>query len=185
MRWMLAMAAMAMLATTVMANGLGLYGSYWKPEDMENAWGAGAKMQVEVVPSIYVEARAGYFHEIEAEDVEDEGAPKLNVVPLELAGILKFPVDQITPYAGAGAGYYMFDVADEPEGVSITVDDKIGYFAVAGVELALSDNASLFGEAKYTWLDEVDVEAKAGGTTLKDKGDLSGFGANVGLLLKW
>lgn len=185
MRWCVGMAFVFMLATTVMGNGLGFYGSYWNPEDLDNAWGGGAKVQVEVVPSIYVEARAGYFHEVEAEDEDSEDAPKLNIVPLELAGILKFPVDQITPYVGAGAGYYMFDVADEPEGISITVDDKIGYFAVAGLELSLAENASLFGEAKYTWLDEVDIEATGFGMTIKDEGDLSGFGANVGLLLKW
>lgn len=175
---------MVLGAGMAVANGLGVYGSYWKPEDMENAWGVGAKVQVDVVPSIFVEARVGYFHEMETEDAEDDD-PKLNTLPLELAGILKFPVDQLMPFVGGGVGYYMFDVADEPAGVSISVDNKIGFFAVAGLELALGENASLFGEGKYTWLDGIDVEVKSGGLKVTDEGDLSGFGANVGLMLKW
>lgn len=185
MRVMMVIALGVLLsASVVMANGIGVYGSYWKPEDMDNGWGLGAKVQVEVVPSIFLEARGGYFHEIEVEDAEEDD-PKLSIVPLEAAGLLKFPVDQLTPYVGGGVGYYMFDVVDEPAGISIDVENKVGFFAVAGLELALGENISLFGEGKYTWLDEVEIEAETAGFKVTDEGDLSGFGANVGLLLKW
>lgn len=182
MRYVLALVVLAVAAGSTLANGIGAYGSYWDPKDLDNAWGGGAKIQIEVVPSIYLEGRLGYFPE--AEDNGDDG-PKLDIVPVELAGVLKFPVDQFTPYLGAGAGYYLFDVKDVPTGIDVTVDDEIGYFGVAGAELSLGANVSLFGEAKYTWLDEVEIKAKAGGVTITDKSNLSGWGANVGLLLKW
>lgn len=178
MRYVSALVILAMAAGSAAANGIGAYGSYWKPKDLDNAWGGGAKIQIEVVPSIYLEGRLGYFPE-----VDDE--PKLDITPVELAGVLKFPVDRFTPYLGAGAGYYLFDLKDVPAGIDVTVDDEIGYFGVAGAELSLGANVSLFGEAKYTWLDEVKVEVQVGGVTMTDKGNLSGWGANVGLLLKW
>lgn len=183
MRYILAaLAVLTLSAAVASANGLGFYGSFWKPEDLDNAFGAGAKMQIEIVPSIFAEARAGYFPKAKDKDEDDF---EVDIIPLEAAGIIKFPVDQITPYGGAGAGYYMFRVAKEPDGVSADIENKIGFFAVAGLELALGDSASLFGEAKYTWLKDVEVEAKAGGVSAKDEGDLTGFGANVGILLKW
>ena len=62
----------------------------------------------------------------------------------------------------------------------------LGDAEAGGLELALGDAASLFGEAKYTYLEEVEGSAKAGGDSESiDDGKLSGLGANVGILLKW
>lgn len=53
-------------------------------------------------------------------------------------------------------------------------DDEIGYYAVAGIALALSKGTTLFGEAKYTRVELDDAEI-----------ELDGLGANAGLMVTW
>lgn len=183
MRYILtALMVLAFATAAASANSLGFFGAYWDPDELDHAYGVGGKLQLEVAPSVYIEARATYFPK--TKDKEDDSL-KLDIIPVEAAGILKFPVDQLTPYAGGGIGYYIFRIAEEPAGVSAEVENKVGLFAVAGLELSIGDAASLFGEAKYTWLDDVELKASAGGVSDESKGKLSGFGANAGLLLKW
>ena len=184
MRYILTALVVLMFATAVAsANGIGFYGSFWKPEDLDNAFGGGAKLQVEVVPGILLEARGGYFPKAKEEDVDEI---EIDIIPVEAGGILKLPIDVVTPYVGGGIGYYMFNTAKEPSGVTVEVENKFGLYGVAGLEIALGEVASLFGEAKYTYLDKVEVTAKSGGASVShDDGKLSGFGANAGILLKW
>ena len=142
------------------ANGVGVFGTYWNVQDGgDDGFGAGAKLQFEVMPNICLEARGSYF--------PDFGDTSIDIIPAEADAIIKFPLaDQLTPYVGGGAGYYMF--AGDDEGV----DDEFGWFALAGLEFGLSQELSLFAEGKYTWLDV-------------NGGNLDGFGGNAGIMMKW
>jgi len=164
------------------AGGLGVFGSYWDTKDADSGWGAGAKFQLEVIPNICVEARGTYFPDFGKSSGDD---PKLNVIPAEADAIIKFPIsDMLVPYVGGGAGYYMFDIDNNDSAVDISVDDEFGFFALAGVEVGLSKQVSLFAEGKYTWLD-VTAKASGGGMSESEDASMNGFGGNAGLMLKW
>jgi len=186
-RILIALVVLGVAATIASAeNSIGFYGSMWKPSDLDRVWGGGAKIQMELAPSVYIEARGTYFPRAKDED-DDVDEVKIDIIPIEGLGILKLPVDEaFTPYAGGGIGYYMFRTAEEPDNVSIEVENKFGFFVVGGFEIGLGEAVKLFAEGKYTFLDNVTVKAESGGVTAEDDdGKLSGFGGNVGMLLLW
>lgn len=164
-------------AAAASANSIGLYGSYWDTDDADDGFGGGAKIQVEVVPSIYIEARGGYFPEFGGDD--DVGS--VDIIPIEVAALVKLPAGMLALYGGVGGGYYMFEVDSD---IDIDVDDELGYFVLGGVEIPLTGNLAIFGEAKYTWL-EATVSASDDTITIEEDSSLDGLGGNAGILLKW
>jgi hypothetical protein len=183
MRMFLIVLGVVLLSSVVAsaAGGLGVFGSYWDTKDADSGWGGGAKLQFETIPNIFIEARGTYFPDF-GDSSGDE--PKLDIIPAEADAIIKFPIaEQFTPYVGGGAGYYMFNVDNNDSGVDVSVDDKFGYFALAGLEIGLSKQVSLFAEGKYTWLKvTVDVSSPVSGS---EDAKLDGFGGNAGLMLRW
>ena len=181
MRMFLAVLGVVLLGSVVAcANGLGFFGSYWDTKDADSDWGGGAKLQLEIIPNVFVEARGTYFPEF-GEKSGDE--VKVDIIPVEADAILKFPIaDQFKLYGGGGAGYYIFNVKNDVDDVDIEVDNELGYFAVAGVEIALSEQVSLFAEGKYTWLDTT-TTAKFEGVEEKQDDSLDGFGGVAGIML--
>lgn len=109
-------------------------------------------------------------------------------VPAELGLVLMLPLnDALTIYAGPGVGYYYYDIDIEVRekehhhyhrtyNESIKLEDDFGWYAVAGLNISLARNFSIFGEARYT-----DTE-----TSLKDndsvKFDASGVGVMAGIM---
>jgi len=95
--------------------------------------------------------------------------------------------DALKVYVGGGAGFYLLDGEATIGGATVDFDpsDEIGFYAVAGVELHLSEQAAIFGEAKYTWLQVDEVEIDGVKMDLDDEAKLDGVGANAGLLLLW
>ena len=124
----------AMLALVVggCSHGSGVefaaFGSTLNSDDLGDGYGGGAKLELNPVDMISVDARAGVIH------FDDSG---INMFPLEAAGLLNFPLlfEHVVPYVGAGVGYYLFDGAD--------LDDEVGFFPLAGlgqsITLGLTD----------------------------------------------
>lgn len=182
MRMFLVVLSVVLLGTVVAsANGLGVFGSYWNTKDADSGWGGGAKLQFDVMPNVCIEGRGSYFPDFGDSDSDSS----MDVIPVEADAIIKFPIsDSLTPYVGGGAGYYMFDVDSDNDGVKVDVDDEFGWFALAGVEIGLSKQVSLFAEGKYTWLD-VTAKATGMGVDVSEDASMDGFGGNAGLMLKW
>lgn len=181
------MAVLALGTAAAFGNGLAVYGSYWDTKDAEGGPGAGAKVQIDLGDFVALEARGGYFPDL-SDDIGDLDLD-LQVIPIEVAALLKMGVaDTLMVYGGGGVGYYMLDADFEyPTAVAgdINLDDEVGWFVVGGAELYLTDNLAIIGEVKYTAMeghaekDDID-EIKEGRDI-----DLAGFGANAGLMLTW
>ncbi len=175
----------AILAVQVHASGLGIYGSYWNSKDYSDTLGGGLKLKLDMAPTFSMELRGSYLPEF-AKDQAD-----LDVGAIEAGLTFNLILNEyITPYIGGGAGYYVFDVKSKlDEEVEFKVDNKVGFYGVAGLELALSKRVAFFGEAKYTI---VEAELEAAWENLDnvikdtDKGkDLNGMGVNAGIVMKW
>lgn len=111
-------------------------------------------------------------------------------VPAELGLVLMLPLnDALTIYAGPGVGYYYYEIETEIREKenhryhrtyreSVELEDDVGWFAVAGLNISLAPNISIFGEARYT-----DTE-----TSLKHNDDqkwefdASGVGVMAGIM---
>ena len=167
-------------------SGLGLFGSYWSPDDTDAGIGYGVKLKAAVADNLCLEIRGTYFPSIDID--EDGGDGELEVIPVEAGLVMDIPLsDVMTLTAVGGAGYYIMpevEVEILGQDVDMDLDDEFGFYAVAGIEIALSEQLALFAEAKYTWL-EVD-EGEVDGVDFKDAdASFDGFGANAGLMMLW
>ncbi len=148
---------------------LGAFGSYLDSDDLGPGYGGGAKLEVKPTDWLSVDGRASllFFDDFD-----------ISMIPLEAALRLNIPMlgERIVPYAGVGAGYYLFE-AD-----NVDLDNNVGYFPLVGLEVGLR-RVALFAEARWLVL-ETDTDA-----ALEDLSDLhadvDGLGINAGLLFRF
>jgi len=174
------------LQSAVASNGIGFFGSYWNTEDSDDGFGGGAKLKIELMPGLCFEVRGSYFPDLAAD--EDDADIDLKVIPVEGALIVELALQEgVNIYGGGGAGYYFMHTDVEVGGVELDVgvDDSVGYFGIAGLELCISEAVTLFAEGKYTWLDIDEIEIEGLVIPLEEDIELNGFGANAGLLIKF
>ncbi len=198
MRKVLAVLSAFALATSVAsaAGGFGFFGSYWDAGDFGDGYGGGIKFKADVAEMIGIEVRGTYLPSFDPPDESDGGVTwqfeDVKVIPVEADIVLQFPVaDALTVYGGGGVGYYVIPefeselVAGESLEPDVDPDDEFGFFAVGGVEFNLAENIAIFAEAMYRWVkvDQVNVDDED--VELEEDIDLSGFGVNGGVALKF
>jgi hypothetical protein len=127
------------------------YGSYWDADT--SGTGAGLQLKKTFLAFGAVELSGGY---VDFNDINTE------MIPLEVAINARLPFF-ISPYAGVGAGYYIFNT--DISGL----DDNPGTFAQLGIEATFL-MVGLMAEVRYNDLD---------GTYF------DGTSYNAGILLKW
>jgi opacity protein-like surface antigen len=169
------MLSFGLLCTGAQAGGLGVFGSYWNPSDGDETFGAGAKLRIGVEP-FYFGVRGTYYDDI----TEDVGADDddLQVIPVDVGAGLQFNImDELQIYGGGGVTYFFLD-ADNG-----SIDDEVGWFLEAGVELGITSYMAVFGEAVWRsvegTVDDDDID------TDRVDIDLDGLAFNVGLLFRW
>lgn len=79
---------------------------------------------------------------------------ELTQIPVLLTGRLHIPVNNIvSPYVGAGVGYYFNDYDPKHPADKATADDSFGFHVNAGVEFFLAENYAINLDLKYVWND--------------------------------
>ncbi len=148
----------------------GVFGSSLDSDDLGEGYGGGAKLEINPIDLVSVDARASY---IRFSDTD------VDMYPLEVTGLVNFSAigERIVAYAGAGVGYYLFD------GDEVDLDDAVGFFPVVGLEIGLH-RVSVLVEARWLFL-EADIDSAK--DELRDLGDanVDGLGVNVGLLFRF
>lgn len=95
-------------------------------------------------------------------DLVADGQGDIKTTYLFLNGYYDFYTEnsKFTPYIGAGLGVGFVDVDYSPSSVGIVDDDdtKFAYQVMAGVDAAVSDNMSVYGEASYRGTSDVKVD---------------------------
>lgn len=149
---------------------LGPFGSSLESDDLGHGYGGGAKLELSPIDWVSLDGRAGYIR---------FGDTEVDMIPLEAAGLLNFPMigERIVPYVGAGAGYYLFD-ADDAD-----LQNKVGFFPLAGLEIGLW-RVFLMAEARWLFL-QTDVESAEGELQNLREADVDGLGINVGVLFRF
>jgi hypothetical protein len=138
--------------------------------DAKSSIGWGASGVVVLTPNIAIQGEAHWFDELEGDAVT------LESVPLVFTLQYRRPAEGITYFAGAGAGYYMFDAevdmqrAFGPELAGLLsergfradadVDDEIGFHVEIGTEISLMEHITAQLAARYLWV-ETDVDVKS------------------------
>lgn len=179
-RMLVSVVALCSLAVGASAyNGWGVYLATWDAGDVDTGVGPAFKISMEMVPDVQLELRTAYFSSF------DGHSQDLTVVPLEANLALRYELNPMfTGYGGLGVGYYLLDGGRRWDGAlqKPDPDNEVGFFAVAGVDMPVKDNAGLFLEFQYRVLEAGD--ANAFGDRLDDL-NLDGIGVNIGLMIDW
>ncbi|MBU4459131.1 MAG: porin family protein [Verrucomicrobia bacterium] len=186
-------AVLAILALSSMAamagGGFGLYGTYQDMDAEEYGIGGGLKLQADLAEKVLgFELRIGGLTGYGGDDPATEES---QMASIEANLTLGMPLgDNVRLYVGAGGGYYVFPEFEskvamgdslEPD---VDPEDVFGFFAVAGIELMVSEGFGFFGEVKYLVgeITELDVD---GVTVEVDDAEFGGIGFNAGILFRF
>jgi len=155
---------LTLLATPALAGSVGVFASWWDPNDSNDEFAGGLKLEVGVGDKVDLEFRASWFDNVATMLPDD--APGFEVpytaVPLDFGFAYNFVSNKkVTPYIGGGGTYFLLDANNDEIG---RIEDEWGWYAVAGLDLPIASNWKLFIEAMYR-----DAEATV-------KGDDLGFG---------
>ncbi len=175
---MAALMAIAALAPAARA-GIGGFGTWWDTKDYGDMYGGGGKLGLGLGMGFWIEARGSYL------ESHDRKTADVSLVPLEaLVGWQLEVLEILRPYVGAGIGYYVKDFEWKSEWKEWKEEfkskDCAGYFALAGLNLNLGSDITIFGEAKYNLIGE-DDKFKWRGSDVKEKYSFDGLSVNVGL----
>lgn len=148
----------------------GAFGASLDSDDLGDGYGGGVKLELNPIDMISIDARASW---IQFDDTD------IDMVPLEAAGLLNFPMfwEHIVPYIGAGVGYYMFD------GSGPDLENEVGFFPLAGLEIGLH-SVSVLAEARWMLL-EADIDGAQEELQNLTEANVDGFGVNLGLLFRF
>ena len=110
-------------------------------------------------------------------------AGELKQMPLLLTARLHLPLSKsISPYVGAGLGYYFndFDTSDflDLAGGKLSADDNFAFHINGGIEVFFGEHLALNFDLKYLW-NEMDLKDPM--ALLDDNLDMRTFIAGVGL----
>ena len=162
----------------------GIFGSVWNAADGDTGVGGGVKVGIEMVERVQLDLRYSAVNNLIDTDRAD-----LDVQPLEFGLLYSIPAgDTIEPYIGVGGGYYLMD--GDVQGFDVEVDDEFGFYISTGLEIILSRSKAQYGqtttklflEAMYRFVEASDMKVSNGNL---DDADLSGLGAQAGLLIGW
>ncbi|WP_028315486.1 OmpW/AlkL family protein [Desulfatibacillum aliphaticivorans] len=111
-------------------------------------------------------------------------------VPWTLTARLHYPNDSIvSPYIGAGVGYYFndFDVSSTmvnnaaPQTYGIDLENSFGFHVNGGAEVFVDENVAFDLDLKYTW-NNADWDENVNGVTITSGDiDMDAFTATVGV----
>jgi hypothetical protein len=186
-----ALATLAVGAAPASAGHFNLFGSFWDTDEAGDAAGGGLGFGFPIGERWGLDLRASYYEELSNEPLEaifDDDDPifqrsGLQVLPLEIGLRYNFaPGNRTNFYLGGGGSYFLLD-SDFGE-----VDDEVGGYAIAGVDIGNPDGVSFFveglwriAEAKVDFdpdaLDEVDDIDLVNRVPV----DLNGLGINAGV----
>ena len=211
-KWKMLVCVLAMLPAVPFAKadyvssggGFGIGAQYWNMSDLSDVydgggmWGGAFTIRLRPLKYIGVDLRTGFmWTQCDYLKLCDRYAKddRLWNVPLEAGVVVTYPIgDVLMLYGGGGVGYYIYgESAEILEQVGqrrvwtdtdIELENDVGWFAVAGINLRLGEGASLVVEGRYTSTQIAlkHPEEYTDGNNSYGDSDASGFGAQIGFM---
>lgn len=144
------------------AGNWGLHLGYARTKDADSGnFLIGGHLELQPAPFLGIQGAVDYrdSEEIRLSPLSEEDDLVIRTLPVTLTGRLYLPMggDSFSPFALAGAGWYhlMYDFSERLEalGVEDESDTAFGWHMGAGARMAVSPRVSLFGEARWVFLD--------------------------------
>jgi hypothetical protein len=187
-RVLIALAAVVMVAAPSWAGGGGgFFGTWADSTDAGNTYGLGGILEFDLGKKWDMEFRGTRYVEFSTEFVvpgdEVSSSQDFDLTVLELGVAYNFNAKgSIAPYVGGGFSYLLFDL-DPPQLGEIT--DEGGFYALGGVEFAISETWGFFVEAMYRNSKATLKGDDLGFQPVDHEVNMSGGAVNVGLKFNW
>ncbi len=176
-RFAIVLGLAALLASPAWAGGLGGMFAHWSTDEAGDETGPGVKLELDFNNPWDLEVRWSLFEELER--VVGAQVFPIQATPVDVGLAYNFSrAAKANPYLGAGLSYVLLD-SDLGE-----MPDELGYYGVLGVELEVHPKLAVFLEALYRQVD-ARIEGNDLQSFVKVDVDLTGPGANFGLLYRW
>ena len=85
-RILIALTAVTLAAASAPAANIGVFGSYWDTDDLDDTWGVGARLRIGPPTPLALELRGTYF-----DDITEDGGPgdvELEAIPADVGLVL-------------------------------------------------------------------------------------------------
>ena len=175
---------LALVALPAWAGGIGVAYSTWDTGDASDDQGIGIKIEFDVGRFVDFELRSTWLDELA---ISSQGhAFRLEATPVDIGVSTDFLHDgKIQPFLGGGFSFVFLNAHVDSDAV-VRTDDEAGWYAVAGLEGNVNERFTMYGEVLYR---DVRAEFTSDGFLNRDfidfGADLSGAGANFGVMLSW
>lgn len=188
--------ALALLvpASSALASGLSIYGSYWDTDALDDTAGAGVKFSIPLGQTLNLDLRGTYYEPFdrdalqdEIDDLFDDGPnpdreifdSEISIIPLEAGLSFNLGQSSIQPSIGAGVSYFLLD-SDLGE-----IDDEVGWYANAALNFASQGSVGFFLEGVYRSAEGEVTEDEDDIDFDRVTFDLDGISANAGVVFRF
>ncbi len=185
-KWILGLVVLALCAGPASANSVGIFASYYAPDDTSAELGMG--VDFEFGTKVEFEIRwAGYDYLLTDPNPEEY---RVQAYPLDLGLNYNFGGGRtVTPYVGGGVTYITFEfdtdasrTTGQPRGAGM--DPEFEVYVQFGLDFQINTNWKASAEVIYRTV-EAEVESDDLGFPLDQKVDMSGPAVNIGLAVQW
>lgn len=175
----------ALTAAPSFAGGVGVFGTWWNTDDLGDEAGLGLEFDIPMSPRVDLQLRGSYYDQLETEI--DGRSVTVRATPLDLGVAWHFlePSSRVRPRVEGGLTY--FSLASDIDDVGVDsgrIDDELGYYGGAGLDVRLGGEWAVYGDALYR-----SGKAEIAGEGLHDLSvsdfDLNGVSLHLGIKLIW
>ena len=175
---------LAVVALPAWAGGIGVTYSGWDTDGAGNDQGGGVKFAFDMGKTFDFEIRAAWLESLEFATQGE--LIKLEAVPVDFGLAYGFrPGSTVQPFVGGGVTYVFLN-GKAGSLAAIQVDEEVGYYAVAGVNVSITERLAILGEVMHR---DSSAEVTSDGFLNRDFQDfgldLGGVGGSLGLMLSW
>lgn len=175
---------LALVALPSLAGGIGVSYSGWDTDEAGNDQGGGVKIAFDLGKAVDFEIRAAMLESLGL--IGQGEVVKIEATPVDVGLSYGFRPDAtVQPFLGGGVTYALLNGKVDSL-ATIQIDEEVGYYAVGGLDIGVTERFAVFGEAIYR---DTSAEVTSDGflnRDFQDYGlDLGGVGFNVGLMLTW
>lgn len=168
------------------ASGIGVGMAHWDTEDAGSDEGISVRIGFDMTEAVAIELRASFFDGFG--QIANNSLTRLEATPVDLGLSYRFNRDaDMQPYLGGGMSFVfanaLFDGGQVPLAGGPEVNDEVGFYLVAGLDVAVTELFGVYGEAL---LRQAKLNVTGNGLGFQDfQSDFAGPAASIGVLLHW
>lgn len=175
----------ALVAAPSFAGGVGVFGAWSDTDDIGEEIGLGLELDIPMSPRVDLQLRGSYYDQLETEMNGRRVTVRATPLDLGIGWHFLAPSSRVRPRVEGGLTYYSLASDINDVGVeSGRIEDEVGYYGGAGLDVRLAGDWAVYGDALYR-SGKAEIEGEGlRGFSVRDL-DLQGVTLHLGFKLIW